>query len=84
VVDRVDGDGPRVHRTSLNMSHSSGNLRPGLNEPKGYPALLNGAPGPRRQLAGVGRYQRSGPLNTMRSAPTASGPHGELVLLTLS
>jgi hypothetical protein len=30
----------RVHRTSLNMSHSSSDLRLGLNEPKGYPTLL--------------------------------------------
>jgi hypothetical protein len=30
----------RVHGTSINVSHSSGDLRQGLNEPKWYPALL--------------------------------------------
>jgi hypothetical protein len=39
-VDQVHGVGARVHGTSLNVSHSFGNLRPGLNEPKGYPNLL--------------------------------------------
>jgi hypothetical protein len=36
VVDRAHDVGPRVHETSLNVSHSSGDMRPGLNEPKGY------------------------------------------------
>jgi hypothetical protein len=40
VVDRVHDAGARVNETSLNVSRSSGDLRPGLNEPKGYPALL--------------------------------------------
>jgi hypothetical protein len=40
VVDRVHDVGARVHGTSLNVSHSSGDLRPGLNELKGYSALL--------------------------------------------
>jgi hypothetical protein len=39
-VDRVHNATARVHGTSLNVSHSSGDLWPGLNEPKGYPALL--------------------------------------------
>jgi hypothetical protein len=104
-VDRVHGIGAWVHVTSLNMSHSSDDLWPGLNEPKGYPALLTlavdagmdsprwldrqgrrdrgGAPGLWRQLAEVGHYRRSGPLNTMRSSPTTSGQRGELALLTL-
>jgi hypothetical protein len=32
--------GPRVHGTSLNVSRSSSDLWLGLNEPKGYSALL--------------------------------------------
>jgi hypothetical protein len=40
VVDRVHGAGVRVHGTSLNVSHSSSDLRPGLNEPNRYPSLL--------------------------------------------
>jgi hypothetical protein len=32
--------GQRVHGPSLNMSRSSGDMRLGLNEPKGYSALL--------------------------------------------
>jgi hypothetical protein len=40
VLDRVHDVGAWVHGTSLNMSRSSGDLRPGLNEPKGYLALL--------------------------------------------
>jgi hypothetical protein len=40
VVERVHDVGARVHGTSLNVSHSSSDLRPGLNEPKGYSALL--------------------------------------------
>jgi hypothetical protein len=39
-MDRVHDIGARVHETSLNVSHSSGDLRPALNEPKGYSALL--------------------------------------------
>jgi hypothetical protein len=39
-VDRVHSTGARVHMTSLNVSCSSGDLRPGLNELKGYPSLL--------------------------------------------
>jgi hypothetical protein len=39
-VDRVHGAGARVHETSLNDDRSSGDLRVGLNEPKGYPTLL--------------------------------------------
>jgi hypothetical protein len=39
-VDRVHDVGARVHGTSLNVSCSSGDLRPGLNEPKGYSALV--------------------------------------------
>jgi hypothetical protein len=104
-VDWVHGVGARVHGTSLNVSRSSDDLRPGLNELKGYPALLilavdvgmdglrwldrqgwrdrGSTPGPRWCLSGVGRYQRSGPLNTTRSSPTASWRRGELALLTL-
>jgi hypothetical protein len=40
VVDRVHDVGARVHETSLNMSHSSGNLWLGLNESNGYSAHL--------------------------------------------
>jgi hypothetical protein len=29
-----------IYGISLNEDRPSGNLRPGLNEPKGYPALL--------------------------------------------
>jgi hypothetical protein len=104
-VDRAHAISARVHGTSLNVSRSSGDLRLGLNESKGYSYLLilvidagmddpwwldrqgwrdyGGAPGPWWQLTGVGRYQRSGPLNTIRCSPTASGRHKELVLLTL-
>jgi hypothetical protein len=32
--------GPRVHGPSLNVNHSSSDLRLGLNEPKGYSTLL--------------------------------------------
>jgi hypothetical protein len=39
-VDRAHDVGARVHETSLNVSHSSGDMRPGLNEPRGYSALL--------------------------------------------
>jgi hypothetical protein len=39
-VDRIHDAGEWVHGTSLNVSRSSGDLQPGLNEPKGYPALL--------------------------------------------
>jgi hypothetical protein len=40
MVDRVHDVGARVHGTSLNVRHSSGDLQPGLNEPKGYSALV--------------------------------------------
>jgi hypothetical protein len=104
-VDRVHDVGAPVHRTSLNVSHSSGDLWSGLNEPKGYSVLLilvvdtrmddprwlsrqgrhdhSGASGLRRRLARVGRYRRSGPLNTMKCSPMASRRRRELVLLTL-
>jgi hypothetical protein len=39
-VDRVHDVGAWVHMTSLNVSCSSSDLRPGLNESKGYSALL--------------------------------------------
>jgi hypothetical protein len=39
-VDRVYDVSARVHGTSLNVSHSFGDLRPGLNESKGYSTLL--------------------------------------------
>jgi hypothetical protein len=35
------------------------------------------------RLTGASRYRRSGPLNTIRCSPMASGRRGELVLLTL-
>jgi hypothetical protein len=101
-VDRVHDVGARVHETSLNMSRSSGDLRPGLNEPKGYSTLLilvidagmddprrlgwqgrcdrSGAPSSRWQLTGVGCYQCSGPLNTIRCSPTASGRRWRLAM----
>jgi hypothetical protein len=104
-VDRVHDVSAWVHGTSSNVSRSSGDLRPGLNEPKGYSALLilvvdagmddpwwlsrqgwrdcGGAPSPRWWLTRVGHYRRYGPLNMMRCSPTASGRHGDLVLLTL-
>jgi hypothetical protein len=87
-VDQVHDVGARVHVTSLNVRCSSGDLRPGLNESKGYSALLilvvdTGMDDPQRWLTGVGRYHRSSPLNTMRCSPTASGRRGELVLHTL-
>jgi hypothetical protein len=39
-VDRVHDVGARVHGISLNVSRSSSDLWLGLNEPKGYSALL--------------------------------------------
>jgi hypothetical protein len=39
-VDRAQDVGARVHRTSVNVSHSSGDMWLGLNELKGYLALL--------------------------------------------
>jgi hypothetical protein len=41
------------------------------------------APGPRRWLAGVSHYRRSGPPNSTRFSPTASWRRGELDSLTL-
>jgi hypothetical protein len=40
VVDRVHGVGAPIHGASFNVGRSSGDLRLGLKEPKGYPALL--------------------------------------------
>jgi hypothetical protein len=76
-VDRVHSAGAQVHGTLLNVSHSSGDLRPGLNEPKRYPTFLildidAGMDGPRR-LGRSGRNvwpgvvaQRSRPLPVLR------------------
>jgi hypothetical protein len=77
-VDRVNDIGAQVHGTSLNVSHSSGNLWPGLNESKGYLSLLilavdAGMDDPRR-LGRQGRRarptvvaHRSRPLPVLRS-----------------
>jgi hypothetical protein len=73
-VDRVHSTGASVHRTSLNVSPSSSNLWPGLNELKGYPVLLilaidAGTDDPRWRLTRVSRYWCSGPPFLMRSSP---------------
>jgi hypothetical protein len=71
-VDRVHGIGVRVHGTSLNMSHSFGDLQLGLNEPKGYPELLilvvNAGMDGLRLLDRHGRHNRGA---RARPAPTA-------------
>jgi hypothetical protein len=71
-VDRVHSAGAQVHGTLLNVSHSSGDLRPGLNEPKRYPAFLildidAGMDGPWR-LGRPGRNARPGAV-AQRSRP---------------
>jgi hypothetical protein len=40
MVDRAQDVGARVRRTSVNVSHPSGDMWLGLNELKGYLALL--------------------------------------------
>jgi hypothetical protein len=69
-VERVHGASARAHRTSVNVSHSSGNLCLGLNEPKGYPALLilavdAGMDGPQR-LGWQARCDCGGALGPQR------------------
>jgi hypothetical protein len=87
-VDRVHSTGARVHMTSLNLSCSSGDLRPGLNELKGYPSLLilavdAGMDGQQqlswqgRRLTGVGCYRCSGAANMMgEKGKTERGSQG--------
>jgi hypothetical protein len=63
-VDQVHDISAWVHGTSLNVSRSSDDLRPGLNEPKGYLALQilaidDGMDDP-RLLGWLGRHDRGG------------------------
>jgi hypothetical protein len=77
-VDQDHGAGARVHVTSLIVSHSSGDLWLGLNEPKGYLALLILAVHAGMDdlwLVGVGRYQWSGAPNTMGKKAKQRGGH---------
>jgi hypothetical protein len=69
-VDQVHGIDARVHGMSFNMSRSSSDLRPGLNDLKGYPALLilaidAGMDDP-RQLGRQGRHDCGDAPGTQR------------------